>query len=154
MAKKYLDEVGLNYFWAKVKAYVDSQSGGGGSEADYVSSQGTQTVTYTDGANTGATATWYYRKWDSGWCECWGVFNMSSSASSTTKSATIPLPFTFANANYHVQGTQAILTNSLAAGGVRVASKTTTNFGARMTLTTASTSSIPVDFYVRGMLSV
>lgn len=30
MAKKYLDEVGLAYFWGKVKAYVDSHSGGGG----------------------------------------------------------------------------------------------------------------------------
>lgn len=30
MAKKYLDETGLAYFWSKIKAYVDSHSGGGG----------------------------------------------------------------------------------------------------------------------------
>lgn len=28
MAKKYLDETGLSYFWSKVKAYIDAHSGG------------------------------------------------------------------------------------------------------------------------------
>lgn len=31
MAKEYLDKTGLAYFWSKVKAYVDSHSGGGDS---------------------------------------------------------------------------------------------------------------------------
>lgn len=30
MAKEYLDKAGLTYFWTKVKAYIDTHSGGGG----------------------------------------------------------------------------------------------------------------------------
>lgn len=30
MAKEYLDKTGLQYFWSKVKAYVDASSGGSG----------------------------------------------------------------------------------------------------------------------------
>ena len=30
MTKQYLDKSGLNYFWSKVKSYVDNHSGGGG----------------------------------------------------------------------------------------------------------------------------
>ena len=33
MAKEYLDQTGLSYFWGKVKDYVDNNSGGGGGDS-------------------------------------------------------------------------------------------------------------------------
>lgn len=93
MAKKYLDDAGVLYFWGKLKAYFQEKlvsgtniktinntsllgsgnitiSGGGTSPADladYVVDQGTSGI-------------WTYRKWNSGIAECWGT----TAARSTT----------------------------------------------------------------------
>lgn len=79
MAKKYLDDTGMSYFWGKLKDYfqaklvsgtniktINSESilGSGDIDlptpADYVVEQGTSDI-------------WTYRKWNSGIAECWGT---------------------------------------------------------------------------------
>lgn len=79
MAKKYLDDTGMSYFWGKLKDYFQAKlvSGtniktinnetllGSGdialpSPADYIVEQGTSGI-------------WTYRKWNSGIAECWGT---------------------------------------------------------------------------------
>ena len=78
MAKKYLDDSGMSYFWGKLKDYFqaklvsgtniktinnESVLGSGNiqvpSSVDYIVEQGTSGI-------------WTYRKWNSGIAECWG----------------------------------------------------------------------------------
>ena len=71
------------------KKYVDDLfSGGGGTDAeDFIVEQGT-------------SGTWYYRKWNSGFAECWGKQQVTKSHYTTVNGfygyvATFILPFVF-----------------------------------------------------------
>ena len=104
MAVKYLDETGLAYLWAKIKAYVDSHGGNGTStptanatsafdssakmnSTDMTSAQVTDFVDSLSGSpiaaadyiiEQGTSGAWTYRKWNSGIAECWGHFGTTS----------------------------------------------------------------------------
>lgn len=62
--------------------------------ADHVVEQGTQ-------------GDWTYRKWNSGFAECWRNVSVTPSTVNGTNSITMSLPFTFANTDYNVTITPA-----------------------------------------------
>lgn len=62
--------------------------------ADFVVEQGTQ-------------GDWTYRKWNSGFAECWRNVGVTPTTVNGTNSITMTLPFTFANTNYNVAITPA-----------------------------------------------
>lgn len=98
MAKEYLDKSGLQYFWGKVKDYIDSQ--GAVTPSDYVTAEGT-------------TSYWTYRKWHSGKVEAWRAISFSSASSSVwtspirymDKTFTIPTSIFDASATLHIMAT-------------------------------------------------
>lgn len=104
MAVKYLDETGLAYLWAKIKAYVDSHGGSGTptptanatsafdssakmNSTDMTSAQVSDFVDSLSGSSVlpadyvveqGTSGAWTYRKWNSGVSECWAHFGTTS----------------------------------------------------------------------------
>ena len=66
----------------------------GGKMADFVVEQGTQ-------------GDWTYRKWNSGFAECWRNVSVTPGNVNGTNSIQMTLPFTFANTNYNVTITPA-----------------------------------------------
>lgn len=83
----------------------------------------------------GSTGIWDYRKWNSGYAECWGNFSVTPSAGNATNSHTVTLPFSFINTStdtYKVQITPAKTGLYIAAIGdcnsSNNLSHTTTNF--------------------------
>lgn len=79
----------MNNSWTGWKTILDS-----GNTADYVVEQGTQ-------------GDWTYRKWNSGFAECWRNISVTPGNVNSTNSITMTLPFTFANTNYNVTITPA-----------------------------------------------
>lgn len=115
MAVKYLDETGLAYLWAKIKAYVDSHAGSGTptptanatsafdssakmNSTDMTSAQVSDFVDSLSGSGIapidyiveqGTSGAWRWRKWKSGIVEAW--YNSGNIAYSGTNTA-IGLP--------------------------------------------------------------
>lgn len=78
-----------NSTWGSWKAILDTAN-----TADFVVEQGTQ-------------GDWTYRKWNSGFAECWRNVSVTPGNVNGTNSITMTLPFTFANTNYNVTITPA-----------------------------------------------
>jgi hypothetical protein len=79
----------MNNSWTGWRTILDS-----GNTADYVVEQGTQ-------------CDWTYRKWNSGFAECWRNVSVTPGNVNSANSITMTLPFTFANTNYNVTITPA-----------------------------------------------
>ena len=79
----------LNGSWGGWKTLLDSSN-----TADYVVEQGTQ-------------GDWTYRKWNSGFAECWRNVSVTPGNVNANNSIQMDLPFTFANTNYNVTITPA-----------------------------------------------
>jgi hypothetical protein len=79
----------MNNSWTGWRTILDS-----GNTADYVVEQGTQ-------------GDWTYRKWNSGFAECWRNVSVTPGNVNGTNSIQMTLPFTFANTNYNVTITPA-----------------------------------------------
>lgn len=79
----------INGNWGSWKTILDSNN-----TADYVIEQGTQ-------------GDWTYRKWNSGFAECWRNVSVTPSTVNGTNNLTLTLPFTFANTSYNVTITPA-----------------------------------------------
>ena len=78
-----------NGSWGSWKTILDSSN-----TADHVVEQGTQ-------------GDWTYRKWNSGFAECWRNVSVTPSTVNGTNSIAMSLPFTFANTDYNVTITPA-----------------------------------------------
>lgn len=78
-----------NSAWTGWRTLLDT-----GNTADYVVEQGTQ-------------GDWTYRKWNSGFAECWRNVSVTPSNVNANNSITMDLPFTFANTSYNVTITPA-----------------------------------------------
>lgn len=74
----------MNGSWGNWKTILDSNN-----TADYVVEQGTQ-------------GDWTYRKWNSGFAECWRNVSVTPGNVNATNNISMSLPFTFANTNYNV----------------------------------------------------
>jgi hypothetical protein len=79
----------MNGSWGGWKTLLDSSN-----TADYVVEQGTQ-------------GDWTYRKWNSGFAECWRNVSVTPGNVNANNSIQMDLPFTFANTNYNVTITPA-----------------------------------------------
>lgn len=77
MAKKYLDDTGMSYFWGKLKSYFQEKlvSGTNIKTINSTSLLGSGDITLPSPADyvieTGTSGYWTYRKWNSGISECW-----------------------------------------------------------------------------------
>lgn len=77
----------------------------GGYIGDYIKPYTTDYV-----VENGSTGIWDYRKWNSGYAECWGNFSVTPSTGNATNSHTVTLPFAFisnSTESYKVQITPA-----------------------------------------------
>ena len=79
----------MNNSWGGWRTVLDS-----GNTADYVVEQGTQ-------------GDWTYRKWNSGFAECWRNVSVTPGNVNGTNNISMSLPFTFANTSYNVTITPA-----------------------------------------------
>lgn len=123
MAKEYLDKDGLSYFWAKIKNYVDSHSGGGLTIDDvypigsvyYTESRTADPNTLFGGTWVRAGVplvideeisdgnnSWNYRKWSDGLLECWARFYISSMNISNTSGQLRYASVSISNQNYPI----------------------------------------------------
>ena len=55
----------------------------------------------------GSSGIWDYRKWNSGYAECWGNVSVTPTTANATNTITVNLPFTFANTSYKADITPA-----------------------------------------------
>ena len=118
----------------EVEDFVDSLNVGGTGGIDYIVEQGT-------------SGDWIYRKWNSGFAECWWQKGISVSGSSVNLSNYIDFPFTFI--------APPIITNGLRAGGIdayRFHTETTTTTQVRLVLinTYSGTVTMTPQMYVVG----
>ena len=55
----------------------------------------------------GSSGIWDYRKWNSGYAECWGNMSVTPTTANATNTITVNLPFTFSNTSYKADITPA-----------------------------------------------
>ena len=79
----------MNGTWGSWKTVLDTNN-----TADYVVEQGSSGI-------------WDYRKWNSGYAECWGNVSVTPTTANATNTITVNLPFTFANTSYKADITPA-----------------------------------------------
>lgn len=89
MAKKYLDDTGMSYFWGKLKSYFQEKlvSGTNIKTINSTSLLGSGDIELPSPADyvveEGTSGKWRYRKWNGGIAECWCLTDSTSHAMTT-----------------------------------------------------------------------
>lgn len=98
----------------------------------------------------GTSGSWYYRKWASGWAECWSGFSPSSSVGND-KYIGISFPFTFKSV--HTILTTSSSTRSAGQyGTIMTSARSVGNSGCQLCQTGTSYSNVYVQVYVGGTI--